>query len=193
MVRCIVIGLVLGTATEALARWLSLWRYHHARTPIINVIGMFGLVMGGLGSLVPRIGVVPAAAAGLVAGLAYELLNLHVLHWWYFPNERMGFVAGHTAILGVLALLWGMAPVIVATANVAFPHGTGRPTLESRLERLNLREQRLVRKLEQAHQQVRDLETRLEAVRAAKQALTGPRAVHPSSPRRTRGGGAQDE
>ena len=184
MLRCILIGLLLGVVSETLARLLNLWRYHHTQTPILNVIGMFGLIMGGLGSLVPEIGWVRAAAAGGVAGLLYEVINLRILHWWYFPNERMGFIAGHTAIIAVLTVLWAAAPVIIATANASLPHARPRPTVESRLNDLTVREQQLLKRLEVARQTARDIETRLEAVRRAKQALTARQTVRPLGPQR---------
>ncbi|MCK6556780.1 hypothetical protein L6Q96_19700 [Candidatus Binatia bacterium] len=186
MVRCILIGLGLGVATEIAARVLNLWRYHHAQTPILNIIGMFGLVMGGLGSLVPAIKLEGAFAAGFAAGLVYEVLNLRVLHWWYFPNARMGFIAGHTAIVAILSLLWGAVPLAVAEIHRAVPQTrAGRPGFEERLEALNVRERRLLERLDTARQVVRDLETRLDAVRTAKQALSARQGMRPLAPGQT--------
>jgi len=185
MLRCILLGLVLGVVTETAARLLNLWRYHQAQTPILNILGMFGLIMGTLASLVPDIGIPRAFAGGLLAGLVYEVVNLRVLHWWYFPNERMGFIAGHTAIVVILSLLWGTAPLIIAEANAALPQSRGgRPRLEERVEALNVRERRLLQRLDVARQQVRDLETRLEAVRTAKAALAARQSVRPLAPER---------
>lgn len=183
MLRCIVIGLGLGVIVEVAARLLNLWRYHHVQTPILNVIGMFGLVMGGLASLVPQLGVVGSAGAAFVAGLAYEILNLRVLRWWYFPDGRMGFIAGHTAIVLVLAALWGVTPLVIAEAAAAVaPPRAARPTPEARLEALTVRERRLLERLETAHQVVRDLETRLQAVRDAKAALEARHGIRPLAP-----------
>lgn len=183
MLRCIVIGLGLGVAVEVVARVLNLWRYHHAQTPILNVIGMFGLVMGGLAGLVPQLGAAGSAGAAFAAGLAYEILNLRVLRWWYFPGERMGFIAGHTAIVLVLAALWGATPLLIAeaAAAVAPPRAT-RPSPEARLEALTVRERRLLERLDTAHQVVRDLETRLQAVRDAKAALEARYGIRPLAP-----------
>lgn len=191
MLRCILIGIGFGVATEMAARLLNLWRYHHAQTPILNIIGMFGLVMGALASLVPQLGLGGAFAAGLVAGLVYEVLNLRVLHWWYFPNERMGFIAGHVAIVVILSLLWGVVPLAVAEVNRAVPQARSvRPGIEARLDALNVRERRLLQRLDGARQVVRDLETRLEAVRTAKQALAARQSIRPLAPPAT--GDAED-
>ncbi|MFI5395299.1 MAG: hypothetical protein ACHQ9S_07165 [Candidatus Binatia bacterium] len=119
MLRCVLIGIVFGILAETSARALSLWIYRRAHYPLVNVLVIFGLVMGGIAAVVPQIGVLPALLLGIAAGLLYEVINLAVLDWWYFPGERLAFIHGHAAIVAVLALLWGVVPVAIAAVHVA--------------------------------------------------------------------------
>jgi len=120
MLACVLLGVIIGTVTEVTARTGRLWLYHRPYTPVVNVIGMFGLIMGGLAAAAGHLGT--AATFGLAAaiGLAYELANLHILHWWYFPDQRMALVRGHTAIVLTLTLTWGLVPLMIAAARGAW-------------------------------------------------------------------------
>ena len=55
----ILIGMVFGILTEIIAWWLRLWIYRQPQTPILNVVLVFGLLMGGLAAFIPRYGVLP--------------------------------------------------------------------------------------------------------------------------------------
>ena len=179
MLRYVVIGMVIGVATELVARTFRLWIYHQAQTPVLNVIIIFGLIMGGLTSRMRTLGLEPAVGIAFGVGLLYEIANLRMLKWWYFPNERLLFIRGHAAIVVVLALLWGLVPVLIVSAHAMLPRG-GRTMMSgaaARLERLNQREQQLTEKLDGLHQRARAVETQLEEVRVLKQTLLGRHAV----------------
>jgi hypothetical protein len=193
MLRFMLIGVLIGIATELGAWALGLWVYRQPQTPVLNVVVMFGVIMGGVASLVRVIGLLPAYWLGFAVGLIYEVLNLRVLKWWDFPGERLAFVRGHTAIILVLAVAWGVVPVVIANAQTAVPRthlllGAAekqlkpRPertkvTIEARLEQINEKEKRLLEKLEAVRQRERDLESRLEAVRTYKQMLLNRQVV----------------
>jgi len=171
VIRCILIGMAIGVVAEVLARLFHLWVYHQQQTPVLNVVGVFGLVMGGIAGVVGPIGLVPCFAFGFTVGLLYEVANLRVLKWWYFPGERLAFIHGHAAIVLVLSLLWGLVPPVVATAEAALPGARRASTIASRLERLNARERQLLGKLEALRQREREVEGKLEEIRALRQAL----------------------
>jgi hypothetical protein len=174
------IGMVIGVAMEVAARTLRLWIYHQPQTPMLNVVAMFGVIMGGIASLVPRIGLAPAFVLAVAVGLGYEIANLQLLNWWYFPDERLWFIRGHTAIVVVIALLWGLTPVVIAGAQAALPGARNMAaSRQSRLEALAEREKQLLEKLEGLQQRERDIQTRLEELRVLKQALLARQAVHP--------------
>ena len=120
MLACVLLGMIIGTVTEVTARTCRLWLYRRPHTPVVNVIGMFGFIMGGLAAAAGHLGT--AATFGLAAaiGLAYELANLHILDWWYFPDQRMAVVRGHTAIVLTLTLTWGLVPLMIAAARSAW-------------------------------------------------------------------------
>jgi hypothetical protein len=182
VLRCMFIGGLIGVATEILARAFKLWIYRQQQTPILNVILMFTFVMGGVASLVPRVGLLPVFFIAFAIGLLYEIANLQWLDWWYFPDERLGFLRGHKTIVVVIAVLWGAVPVMIAGAQTQLPKtsllqlGLQKPSRtpasrEARLEALNEREKQLIDKLEDLRQRERDVETRLDEIRARKEAL----------------------
>lgn len=119
MLRCMLISMVIGIVGEITARTRRLWIYRSAQTPIVNVIVMFGVVMGGVAAFVPNVGLLPAFFVAFAIGLVYEIANLSVLDWWYFPDERLAFIHGHAAIVVVIAVLWGTVPVITAVLRAA--------------------------------------------------------------------------
>ena len=121
MLRCVIIGIVIGAVAELGARWLKLWVYQRPHYPIVNVVAIFGIIMGSIAALVPSLGVVLAFVIAFGVGLLYEIVNLTHLHWWSFPGERVAFVHGHAAIVVAMALLWGFVPLLIAAVRaVAF-------------------------------------------------------------------------
>lgn len=112
---CICVGIVFGVAAEFGARAFRLWVYRRPQYPVVNVVAVFGLIMGGLAALVPTVGGIAAFLIAFAAGLAYEILNLTQLHWWDFPDRRLLFIHGHAAIVVTLAVMWGVVPVLIAS------------------------------------------------------------------------------
>jgi hypothetical protein len=104
------IGVALGAGGEALARALRLWVYHRPVYPFVNVVGMFGGVMGGLSLLDPELGSAGLFAIGWAIGFGYEWLNFLVLDWWHFPGDRFLVFRGRGACAASVATLWGLVP-----------------------------------------------------------------------------------
>lgn len=178
MLRYVVIGIAIGVVTELTARTFRLWIYHQQRTPVLNVIIMFGLIMGGLASRVRPLGLEVVVGIAFGIGLLYEIANLRVLKWWYFPNERLVFIRGHAAIVVVLALLWAAVPaLIVGAQQMLLAKGAPLVSGISRLDRLNQRERQLTEKLEALRERARAVETQLDEVRTLKQTLVGRHSV----------------
>lgn len=177
MLRCVVIGMLIGTATELVARTLRLWIYRQRHTPVLNVVIVFGLIMGALASRIRPLGLPLVVGIAVGVGLVYEIGNLRVLKWWDFPDERLAFIRGHAAIVVVLALLWGAVPVMIVGVQAVIPRVSETVLGVSRLERLNQRERQLTRKLDGLRERVRAVETQLDEVRTLKQTLIGRRAV----------------
>lgn len=182
MLRYVLIGMAIGLVTELAARTFRLWIYHQWHTPVLNVIVMFGVIMGGLASRARPLGLEVVVGIAFGIGLLYEVANLRVLKWWYFPNERLAFIRGHAAIVVVLALLWAAVPaLIIEVHRVALGKGS-LVTGASRLDRLNQRERQLMEKLDSLHERTRAVETQLEDIRMLKQTLLGRRAVRQLAP-----------
>jgi len=181
VLRYMVIGMAIGVAIELAARTLRLWIYNQGQTAVLNVIIMFGLIMGGLASRVRPLGIAVVVGSAFGIGLLYEIANLRVLKWWSFPNERLAFIRGHAAIVVVLALLWAAVPVMILGVQRVVP-AAERWSGATRLERLNQRERQLTQKLDSLHERARAVETQLDEVRLLKQTLLGRRAVRQLGP-----------
>jgi hypothetical protein len=183
LLRYVLIGMAIGVVTELVARTLRLWIYQKPQTPVLNVVIVFGLIMGGLASRTKLLGLPVVMGVAFAIGVLYEVANLRVLKWWHFPNERLAFIRGHAAIVVVLALLWAAVPAVIGKVQRTLPRA-GRTFVSgaSRLERLNQREQQLMRKLDGLHERARAVETQLEDVRLLKQALLGRQAVRQLRP-----------
>jgi len=177
VLRCVVIGMAIGVATELVARTFRLWIYHQRQTPVLNIIIVFGLIMGTLASRMRPLGLPAVVGGAFGIGLLYEIANLLVMKWWYFPNERLAFIRGHAAIVVVLALLWAAVPPLIVGVQTVVPKVSQAVLGLSRLERLNQRERQLTQKLDSLHDRVRAVETQLDEVRTLKQTLLGRRAV----------------
>jgi hypothetical protein len=175
----VLISMVFGVVTEVSARVLKLWVYRQPQTPVLNVIVVFGLVMGSVATLVPRHGRLVAFAIAFALGLAYEIANLAFLKWWDFPDERIGFIRGHAALVLVISALWGGLPVLTATVHAALPRVPhfAEPR-QSAIEKLNEREKMLIDKLDATREREHDLESRLEDVRQRKQLVLEKEAGH---------------
>jgi len=188
MLRCIVISMIIGALTEATARLLKLWLYGQPQTAILNIVGVFGFIMGGIAGLVPQIGAGAAFGLAAVVGMLYEIANLRLLHWWHFPAERLLFIRGHHAIVLVLTMLWGVLPVLTATVNASMRRSDVPTTIEGRLEVLNAQEKHLLEGLDAVRQRERTIQARLDRVRQKKQILLErqgmrpPRTTHEAPP-----------
>ena len=189
MLAYVLIGMTCGVITEVCARLLKLWVYRQPQTPVLNVIVVAGLIMGAIATLVPRYGMLPAFVLGFAVGLAYEVANLAFLKWWDFPDERLGFIHGHAAIVVLVSVGWGAVPLITASVHAALPHVVHdvEAPRQSALEKLNEREKVLIEKLDAVRQRQGDIESRLEDVRRRKQLLLDKQTVrkmeHPAAQR----------
>jgi hypothetical protein len=56
VLRCVIIGIVIRTVAELGVRWLQLWVYRRPHYPIVNVVAIFGIIMGSIATLVPSLG-----------------------------------------------------------------------------------------------------------------------------------------
>ena len=177
MLPYVVIGMVIGVAIELAARTFRLWVYDQQQTAVLNVIVMFGLVMGGLASRTRPLGLPVVIGIAFVIGLLYEVANLRVLKWWYFPDERLAFVRGHAAIVVILAVLWAAVPAMILGVQQVTPRAVRTLVAGSRLDRLNQRERQLMQKLDALHERARAVETQLDEIRVLKQTLLGRQAV----------------
>lgn len=112
MLPYILIALLLGTLTEALAYALSLWWYRNAWMRIPNVLIVFGLVFGALSWLTAQQSLLVQFVPGAVLGLAYEFANDRWLKIWHFPGDPWTWLTGRRAVIGV-GLAWGFVPPLV--------------------------------------------------------------------------------
>jgi hypothetical protein len=85
VLRCVIIGMVIGAVAELGARSLQLWVYRRPRYPIVNVVVVFGIVMGSIAGLVPRLGLARAFVIACAVGLVWEIVNLTRLLWGFVP------------------------------------------------------------------------------------------------------------
>jgi len=106
------VGVGIGVLGEVTARALRFWLYRDPVYPVLNVAVMFGIVMGGLSLLVPRIGGGGVFLLGLAIGYAYEWLNFAALDWWRFPNDRFLAFRGKQGCAVSVAVLWGTVPLL---------------------------------------------------------------------------------
>jgi hypothetical protein len=104
--------MVIGALSEAVARTFGFWLYRNPVYPVVNVVLVFGLVMGGLSLLVPNLGLAVVFLLGLAVGYAYERLNFATLDWWYFPHDRFLAFRGKQGCAVSVAVLWGTVPVV---------------------------------------------------------------------------------
>jgi hypothetical protein len=103
---------LVGFVTETLARTARLWIYRKPIYPMINILIMFGLVMGGLSLVIPTLGHGTVLLIAAAIGYGYEQFNFAVLKWWDFPDDRFLVFEGKQACALSVGALWGLAPLI---------------------------------------------------------------------------------
>lgn len=101
----------IGVFAEIAAYSFKFWIYRKLRYPAINVLLMFGVVMGTISLAVPAIGVVPIFIVASLIGYGYEMINFSHLHWWDFPNGQFLVFKGKKACAWSVGCLWGGVPV----------------------------------------------------------------------------------
>jgi len=107
----IVISTTIGVFAEIAAYGFKFWIYRKPYYPVINVLLMFGLLMGIIGLAVPTVGWVPVFIGATLIGYGYEKVNFSHLHWWDFPNDQFLFFKGKNACAWAVGFLWGSVPV----------------------------------------------------------------------------------
>ena len=115
------VAVVVGIAAEVAARIGRFWLYRKPINPVINVIVVFGLVMGGLSLAVPALGHLTVFLLAWAIGYGYEQLNFTVLHWWDFPGDRFLIFEGRQACAISVGALWGLTPLIVHQLQALLP------------------------------------------------------------------------
>jgi len=111
--RIVLACLVVGIVTEAAAALLDLWRYHPAWLRVANALLVFGVVLGWMSSAFADAPAALRFAVGAGFGIAYEALNLAVLHAWSFPRDRLLVLRGPAALVLGVGLSWGIVPLVV--------------------------------------------------------------------------------
>jgi hypothetical protein len=114
VVERVLIGIGVGVAGEIGALLRRLWVYRNPLYQVLNVLLMFGLVMGTLAWAGSALGTPALFALGFGIGLLYETLNFVRLDWWYFPDNRLLGLQGKTACALGVSIAWGTVPVTVA-------------------------------------------------------------------------------
>jgi len=121
MVESVLVGIGVGIAGEIGASLRRLWVYRSPVYPVLNVLLMFGLVMGTLAWAGGALGAAGLFALGFGIGLLYEMLNLARLDWWYFPDDRLLGLQGKTACALGVSIAWGTVPVTVSWLTRLLP------------------------------------------------------------------------
>lgn len=169
--RTIVLGMVLGVVVEGLARLFRWWEFRRSSLLVVQIVLVYGLVMGGLASFVPRLGPFAIGLVAALVGLCSELLNVAFLHWWRFLDGRNDSSAGRLAVIVVLALGWGTVPPLLARADVALQRALGASSAQDALQALEQRQRYLLQKREDLLLRLRDVDNRLRALDRRKQRL----------------------
>ncbi len=124
MIETYLSACLVGVLGETIARVARLWIYRKPIYPVINILLMFGLVMGGLSLAVPTLGPVPVIVIAAALGYGYELLNFSYLEWWDFPGDRFLVFEGKQACALCVGALWGLVPLITHyLSRLAMGHG----------------------------------------------------------------------
>lgn len=166
-VRLVLLGIALGVLVEGFAWLLRWWEFRRKLFLLVQVVGMYGLVMGGLAAWVPRLGPGPTFGLACLLGLCSELLNVAFLKWWRFCDGRDDSSWGRLVVLLVLALAWGAAPLVIARTDTALV-GAWRATgaadpfreLEARKRHLLVKREALLARLREVDHRLRALDRR---------------------------------
>ena len=118
-IEAIAIGIAVGAVAETAALLLDLWRYRSPLYRVLNVLLVFGVVMGAVATLTPTLGIAAVFAIAFAIGLAYEAANLAWLDWWRFPDDRLGPIRGAAACAAAIAVAWGATPLLITTVAAA--------------------------------------------------------------------------
>ncbi len=110
----VLLSIAFGIAAEVAAYTLGLWTYRSVLYPAINVLLVFGVIMGLLAAFTRNMGIQLTFAAAASIGFLYELANFDFLDWWHFPGGQFLIFHGKLTICLVLALLWGSVPLLVS-------------------------------------------------------------------------------
>jgi hypothetical protein len=100
-------ALVVGTVVEIIASVLNLWVYSPRFLVVLNVTLLFGIIMSSIAALLRSRHAILSYIVGFVVGYGYEWINVALLHWWHFPDNRLLCFHGVPTIAFVVALGWG--------------------------------------------------------------------------------------
>ena len=114
-------GVLVGSVAEWAAYRLSLWQYRSPFFLALNVLGMFGGVMGWVAGL--QLSWEPKGMIASLIGTLYELLNMYVLQVWTFPGQKLGPVRGGICISLTLGLVWACVPLIICSTLNSLGYG----------------------------------------------------------------------
>lgn len=118
ILHAMLLGIAVGVVGETTANLLSLWTYAKQISPLLNILGMFGALMGTV-SLLSSAGWgaggwVATGVVGFVIGYGYEWANFLRLAWWTFPNDRFLIFRGRQGCALSVGVLWGIVPLLIA-------------------------------------------------------------------------------
>ena len=111
--RIFLTALAVGTLAEIIAAVLNLWVYSPRFMVVLNVTLFFGVIMSSIAALLHSRHPVLSYVAGFIVGYGYEWLNIVVLHWWHFPDNRLLGFHGVPTIAFVIALGWGSVALVL--------------------------------------------------------------------------------
>jgi hypothetical protein len=181
--QCILVGMAIGVIAELVARILHVWIFRHWSLALLNIVLLYGVVMGGLASLIRPLGVVGVFGTAVLIGSIGELANLQFLHFWKFPDGRSDGSGARAAMIVVISLLWGAVPLMVSEVQRGLRQASVRATMQDPVEYLDARERTLLEKQEGLQQRLHEIESRLQALRTRRERelyKSRPRQTHPA-------------
>ena len=116
----------VGVVAEVTARAARFWLYRKPVYPVVNVVVMFGLVMGALATQIHAWGMAPVTLLALAVGYGYEMANFRWLNWWHFPDNRFLVFRGEQGCAIAVACLWAAVPLMVHTILAGITSGGGQ-------------------------------------------------------------------